>query len=109
MKQNSTWNSWASCPNMIPPSSAVQSNPSTKGGTHPPGLLRGVLPAPNLPALWFQSAANGSQREKGWRTVSRNKLFPEQLNIKAKIQCAWETVRVSINLAYDLGRNERYA
>lgn len=61
------------------------------------------------PALWFQSAANGSQREKGWRTVSRNKLLPEQLDIKAKIQCAWETVRVSINLAYDLGKNERSA
>jgi len=70
-------------------------------------LTSRVLPAPNLPALWFQSTANGSQREKGWRTVSRNKLFPEQLNIKAKIQCAWETVWVSINLAYDLGRNER--
>lgn len=90
----------------LPPS--VQSNPSTKGiWTHPPGLKRGILQTPNVPALWFQSAANGSQREKGWRTVSRNKLLPEQLDIKAKIQRAWETVRVSINLAYDLGKNER--
>lgn len=88
-----------------PPS--VQSNPSTKGiQTHPPGLQRGVLQTPNLPALWFQSAANSSQREKGWRAISRNKLLPEELDIKAKIQCAWETVWVSIHLAYDLGKNE---
>jgi len=91
-----------------PPPPSVQSNPSTKGiQIHPPGLQRGVLQTPNLPALWFQSAANSSQREKGWRTVSRNKLLPEQLDIKAKIQCAWETVRVSINLADDLEKNER--
>lgn len=84
---------------------SVQSSPSTMGTqTHPAGFQRGVLQTPNLPALWFQSAANSSQREKGWRTISRNKLLPEQLDIKAKIQCAWETVWVSINLAYDLGR-----
>lgn len=87
---------------------SVQSSPSTMGiQTHPAGFQRGVLQSPNLPALWFQSAANSSQREKGWRTISRNKLLPEQLDIKAKIQCAWETVWVSINLAYDLGKNER--
>lgn len=87
---------------------SVQSSPSTMGiQTHPAGFQRGVLQSPNLPALWFQSAANSSQREKGWRTISRNKLLPEQLDIKAKIQCAWETVWVSINLTYDLGKNER--
>lgn len=62
------------------------------------------MPTHSPPALRFQSAANGSQREEGWGTVSRDKLLPKELDVEAKIQCAREAVRVSIHLPYDLGR-----